>query len=119
MPHTTSKQANQNTDTLTQRDSGVVTHQNSNQKNKSAKHRSVSWCWTVRNTWKLMSGFQGGEQVPSVCSLQSEGEPQSVRAKLPPPSVGRAPCPPVSRERNVGHLRLLGTLAEPRMRLPW
>lgn len=35
MPHTTSKQINQNSDTLTQEDSDVVIHQNSNQKNKS------------------------------------------------------------------------------------
>lgn len=42
MPHTTSKQINQNIDTLTQEDSDVVIHQNSNQKNKSIpRHCSI------------------------------------------------------------------------------
>lgn len=40
MPHITTKQMNQNTDTLTQQDSEVVIHQNSNEKNRSiARHR--------------------------------------------------------------------------------
>lgn len=41
-PHTTSKQMNQNIDTLTQQDSEMVSHQNSSQKNMSiAKHCSI------------------------------------------------------------------------------
>ena len=42
IPHTTNKQMNQNIDTLTQQDSDVDIHQNSNQKNKSIpRHFSI------------------------------------------------------------------------------
>lgn len=74
IPHTTNKQMNQNIDTLTQQDSEVVIHQNSNKKKRSIpRHCRILMMLEAEGQkgphQRLTSGFQGKYFV-CVWSLQ-------------------------------------------------
>lgn len=87
MPHTTNKQMNQNIDTLTQQDSEVVIHQNSNQKNNSIpRHCSTRMVLEAEGQKgplrRLTSGLQGRDFVCVGSSLS-----RSPRSRVRQPCV--------------------------------
>lgn len=87
MPHTTNKQMNQNIDTLTQQDSEVVIHQNSNQKNNSIpRHCSIRMVLEAEGQKgplrRLTSGLQGRDFVCVGSSLS-----RSPRSRVRQPCV--------------------------------
>lgn len=80
-------------------------------------------CLASGNTLKANFKIPGRDGSFDVWNLQSIWKPPAAGEKTQQPSVGRAPLPSISPEDNLVHfnqpLRLLGTLKNQRMWLPW